>query len=184
MPILIGLVVFVGLLCILDLALTVGVIKRLRILSDKLARVSRGPASSITRGERVHPFRTVTIDGEHLDQDQLVDDTAVAFFTPDCRMCRETLPTFLEYARALPGGRRQAVAVVVGGREETAAYAAELAPVAQVVVEERGGPMSLAFAVIAFPALLQVARDATGTLVATTDNLDLGHAGVPARSAS
>ncbi|MDK0518195.1 hypothetical protein [Streptomyces sp. ML-6] len=184
MPVLAGLVVLVGLLCALDLVLTVGVIKRLREHSEQIARVGRGPASSITKGERVHPFRTVTTEGQQLDQEQLVDNTAVAFFTPDCKMCRETMPKFLEYARALPGGRRQALAVVVGEEDETAAYAAQLAPVAQVVVEERGGPMSLAFAVIGFPALLQVARDSRGTLVATTDNLDLGHAGAAVSSAA
>jgi thiol-disulfide isomerase/thioredoxin len=174
---LIGLVTLVGLLCALDLILTLGVIRRLREHSAELNRVSRGPMPSITRGEAVTAFETVTTDGDRLSREQLVDDTVVAFFAPDCKVCREKMPKFLEYARTLPGGRRQVLAVVVGEEDECATYATMLAPVAQVVVEEQGGPLSLAFAVIGFPALLQVARDAQGRLVATTDNLNLDTVG-------
>ncbi|UFR00327.1 hypothetical protein KBP30_03640 [Streptomyces sp. Go40/10] len=184
MPVLFGLVALVGVVCALDLALTVGVIERLVEQSEKCARLGRGPASSLAEGDRVDAFRTVTADGRPLHRDQLPDGTAVAFFTPDCGTCRETLPRFLEYARALPGGRRQVLAVVVGEEEEAAGYVAQLAPVAQVVVEERGGPVSLAFAVIGFPALLQVARDRSGTLVTTTGSLDLGPAGAPVSRAA
>ncbi|MFJ1577830.1 MULTISPECIES: hypothetical protein [unclassified Streptomyces] len=177
MPILIGLVVLVGLLCTLDLILTVGVIKRLREQSDELARMDRGPTASLTKGDEVLAFETATTEGERLSREQLADGTAVAFFSPDCPACRKKTPAFLEYARTAPGGRGRVVAVVVGEPDEAAAYAAELAPVAQVVVEEQGGPMSLAFAVIGFPAVLQVARDGKGTLVVTTDNLDLDRVG-------
>ncbi|QTD96112.1 hypothetical protein [Streptomyces cyanogenus] len=184
MPVPFVLVALVGVLCALELVVAVDVIKRLVEHSAKLPRVGRGPASSPTEGRRVHPFRTVTTDGVPLAREQLLDGTAVAFFTPQCTRCRETLPKFLEHARTLPGGHRQALAVVVGDEHETAAYAAQLAPVAQVVVEERGGPVSLAFSVTGFPSLLQVARDASGTPAVTTDTPDLGHAGTPVSRAA
>ncbi|MFG3015935.1 TlpA family protein disulfide reductase [Streptomyces cinerochromogenes] len=184
MPVLFGLVALVGVVCALDLVLTVGVIERLVEQSEKCARPGRAPATSVAEGDRVDAFRTVTTDGRPLHRDQLPDDTAVAFFAPDCRVCRETLPEFLEYARALPGGRRQALAVVVGEEEAAAVYAARLAPVAQVVVEERGGPVSLAFAVTGFPSLLRVARDRSGTLVTTPGGPDLGRPGTPTSRAA
>ncbi|WP_037679618.1 hypothetical protein [Streptomyces griseus] len=177
MPLLIGLVVLVGLVCTLDLILTVGVIKRLREHSEELARVDRGPRPAISRGDAVAPFETLTVQGERLTHEELVNETVVAFFTPGCKACGEKLPEFLAHAQDLPGGRRQAVAVVVGDEEDkTAAYAAQFASVARVVVEEHGGPISQAFSVIGFPSLLEVARDTRGVLVVTDDSVPMGHA--------
>ncbi|MCG0062035.1 hypothetical protein [Streptomyces tricolor] len=184
MSVLFGLVALVGLLCVRDLVLCVGAMQRLVEQAEQPARAGRDPASCLARGGRVHPFRTVTTEGVPLDREQLLDDTAVAFFLPGCTRCRERLPGFLEYARGLPGGRRQALAVVVGAEEAAAAYAARLAPVARVVVEERGGPVSRAFAVIRFPSVLRVARDTSGALVATADDPAPGHAGAPASRAA
>ncbi|MFI1890709.1 TlpA family protein disulfide reductase [Streptomyces jumonjinensis] len=183
MPILIALVVLVGLLCILDLILTVGVIKRLREHSEQLARLGRGPLAALTEGDEVPAFETTTTEGDRLSRDELADGTVVAFFTPDCAACQEKKPMFLEYARTAPGGPSEVVAVVVGQPEETAAYAAELAPVAQVVTEDMGGPMSLAFAVLGFPAVLQVARDTHGILVVATDHPDLDRTGTATATA-
>ncbi|MCE0444762.1 hypothetical protein LT493_03980 [Streptomyces tricolor] len=114
MSVLFGLVALVGLLCVRDLVLCVGAMQRLVEQAEQPARAGRDPASCLARGGRVHPFRTVTTEGVPLDREQLLDDTAVAFFLPGCTRCRERLPGFLEYARGLPGGRRQALAVVVG----------------------------------------------------------------------
>ncbi|MBL1090752.1 MULTISPECIES: TlpA disulfide reductase family protein [unclassified Streptomyces] len=178
MSFLIAAVVFVGMLCTLDLVLTLGVIKRLREHSERLSGTS-GPGSrfdtlDMAVGEEVGEFATSTVDGERLTRGMLAADTLVAFFAPGCQPCREKMPAFVDHARALPGGRAQVVAVVVGDPAEAAAFVTELSPVARVVVEEGPDePLSAAFRARSFPTLLRVSPHGDGRVLVTANRIAL-----------
>lgn len=162
-------VVLVGLLCLLDLVLTLGVIRRLR---EHTSLLEQRPGLSdafpeplgVPVGETVGAFEATTPGGEQVSRDLLAGRTLVGFFAPGCGPCAEQLPAFIERARSMPGGRGEALAVVVG--DESAgdpAYEQRLAPVAQVVVEGAAGPLQQAFGVRAYPSLFLVE---TGGVVA------------------
>ncbi|WP_245642122.1 TlpA disulfide reductase family protein [Nonomuraea candida] len=170
--------ILVGALCLLDLLLTLGVIRRLREhdahLRSLLPRGDRppaGPPVPVARGERVGDFLATTVDGEPVSRDLLTGETLVAFFSPGCTTCKGKLPEFAAYVRDLPGGRDQVIAVVADERAEIGEMSRTLAPLARVVVEEFDGELSRAFGVDAFPAHFVV--DGSGTLLATAPDLAL-----------
>ncbi|MGW1077954.1 TlpA family protein disulfide reductase [Streptomyces sp. NPDC002537] len=177
MPVLIAAVVLVGALCTLDLILTLGVVKRLRehtALISKLASSSPGRPPVIGVGEEVGEFSAVAVDGDVVTRESLVGDTLVAFFSPSCGPCHEMLPKFVEYARAVDGGRDQVLAVVVGSPDRAKSQVTELSPVARVVVE--GGSEAVladAFQIKGFPTLLKVGQDPEGRQVIAGNQVDL-----------
>ncbi|MEV0419719.1 TlpA family protein disulfide reductase [Streptosporangium canum] len=175
MPFLIVAVVFVGLLCSLNLILAVGMIRRLREHTAQLSGVGRvnGAPPTIDVGEEVGDFTTTAIDGESLERKLLTHETLVAFFSPGCRPCREKLPKFVEYSRSISGGRNRVLAVVVGETEETGLFVTDLSPVARVAVEDLDGPLSRAFKVTSYPTMLTVAPDRDNRLVVTANHLEL-----------
>ncbi|WP_030895641.1 TlpA disulfide reductase family protein [Streptomyces sp. NRRL S-474] len=175
MAFLIAAVVLVGMLCTLDLVLTLGVIKRLREHTDQLSELrGLGAAPVIATGEQVADFSTSTVDGEELCRETLDGETLVAFFSPTCEPCKKKMPAFVEYARTFPGGRKRVVAAVVGDSGLAGPFVAELAPVARVVVEEdTDSALSAACQVAAFPTVLRVAPDTTGRLVVTANDMEL-----------
>lgn len=180
MPFLVSALLLVAAVCLLNLIVTIGVIKRLREHADLLASVAGDPKHALRTGERVGDFTTATVDGTPLAAELVRDRTLVAFFSPSCAPCKEKLPRFVEFARSLPGGREQVIATVVGN-SDTDPWVAQLSPVARVVVEDNGGPLGSAFEVRAFPSILMVDRDRADRLVVTADSVDLGQpAAVPA----
>lgn len=163
-------VVLVGMLCTLDLVLTLGVIKRLREHTALLTKRGGGPPS-IEKGEEVGRFATATADGETLTPELIADDTLVAFFSTTCGPCKAKLPRFVESARAKAGGRDRVLAVVAG--DEPTAFVDQLGPVARVVAEGVDGPLSTAFKVQVYPVLLKVGREGDGRLIATAVGIDI-----------
>ncbi|MEV7806795.1 TlpA disulfide reductase family protein [Microbispora sp. NPDC088329] len=181
MPFLIALVVLVGVLCVLDLLLTLGVIRRLRVHGEMLAaRPAAQPEPMLAAGGTARPFSAVTVDGVPLSDTSLADPTLLGVFSTGCPACVERLPLFVERARAFPGGRDHVVAVVVGPEDAAAEDVRELRPVAHVVVEDHGGAVARAFRVTGFPsfALVSGAADgaakvlASGTLLEDLGDLD------------
>lgn len=179
MSVLIAAVVLVGLICTLDLLLTIGVIKRLREHSSLLSSSGRFLAS-IAVGEEVGAFATSTVDGEPVSRELLTGQTLVGFFAPGCKPCQKRLPEFVAYARQMPGGRDRVLAIVVGDGDDAAAYVTDLSPVARVVEEDSSGALSTAFKAVAFPVVLLVAPNADGRLVVETDQVDLRRPAVTA----
>ncbi|WP_128763542.1 peroxiredoxin [Micromonospora sp. MW-13] len=141
-----------GVVCLSNLVLTVGVIRRLR---EHDARLPTGQPEVAVRprpmAAEMAPFTAVTTTGEHLSSSLLPTPTVVAFFSPGCRPCEVAAPRFLRYAADLPGGREQ-VLVIVSGGADAPAYAEQFRPVARVVVEEPTGPVQTAFGVEGSPA--------------------------------
>ncbi|MEV0650405.1 hypothetical protein AB0I28_34620 [Phytomonospora sp. NPDC050363] len=151
MALLASLTVLATLLGLLNLLLTVALVKRVREHDAKFAAFEVKTVALAEVGERVDDFEAATVDGEILTRDALPEGTLVGFFDPQCETCAEELPKWSAVAAALPLGRKQALAVVreAPDQEEMIAVAS---PHAHVVVERRRGPVARAFRVKATPA--------------------------------
>ncbi|MFD2417284.1 TlpA family protein disulfide reductase [Amycolatopsis pigmentata] len=178
MTVLVAAVILIGLLCGLDLLLTLGVVKRLRqhteLLSGGAGVVS---TTDLAVGDPVGAFQTSTVDGERLDDRTLAGTSVVAFFSPDCGPCKEKMPKFVEFAATMP--RDRVLAVVAATPEEAAPAVAALAPVARVVVEGPDGPLGAAFQVNGYPTILAVSHD-DGQLRLTSNRVRLNRPAVAA----
>lgn len=155
-------VVLVTGLCLLNLLLTVAVIRRLREHTELIGTMGGGqafPDSMLAAGERIGDYSTETLDGTVLTRDDLAGQTLIGVFSPGCHGCELQMPHFVELAKNSPGGREGVLALVVGGLEEAAGEIAQLAPVARVVHENDGGPLTRALGVQAFPAIARVDAD-------------------------
>jgi len=152
--------VLIGLLTIVNLLLTVGVVRRLREHTTDLAdlRDNRPVADdsdiALPAGSMVGSFDASGVDGRPVTLSAFGDRLLTGFFSPNCGPCKERLPSFIEYAAARPGGRDAVLAVAVGTPEETAELVERLQPVATVVREPDQGPVQKAFAVAGFPAFV------------------------------
>ncbi|WP_460526806.1 thioredoxin domain-containing protein [Flindersiella endophytica] len=165
----------VGLLCSLDLILTVGVIRRLRDHSGQLSAIPGMPGSqpSLGVGDPVGDFTSTDVDGQLVSNELLKGETLVAFLSAGCAPCKDKLPLLVEYARSAPAGRDGVLAVVLGVNESDEEFVAGLRPVARVVVEEHRGAMSMAFQANRYPSILMVAPTKAGQLTVRVTNVDL-----------
>jgi thiol-disulfide isomerase/thioredoxin len=143
-------VIAVAALGLVNLLLTLAVIRRLRqhteLLLDRSEPVGDGV---VAVGERPAEFATVDIEGLPVPGD---GPRLVGFFSPQCKPCKETLPAFVEQAARYPQGRSRVLAVVTGDGPEVAEFTSDLSRVAQVVVESLDGPVTRAFQVSGYPA--------------------------------
>jgi thiol-disulfide isomerase/thioredoxin len=182
----VALVVLVGLLTVLNLALTVGVIRRLREhterLSNRPAR-SSGPKVIAQPGEHAKPFAAVTVDAEQVSEAELVGaPTLIGAFAYGCTSCEERRPAFVELAKKFPGGRDRVLAVLVGGEDDLTAERAMLEPVARLVLQaEPGTGMTAALGVKGYPAFAVFGADGT-VLSSATDVADLDELPAMARA--
>ncbi|MDQ1741950.1 MAG: hypothetical protein QOE23_289 [Pseudonocardiales bacterium] len=173
MPFSVAAAILLGLLGLVNLALLLGVIRRLNDHTAVLARLAGEQPrvqSALPPGQRPATFRATTMQGEQVAGQELA---LVAFLSQDCRRCQERLPAFVEAAKAMPEGRRQVLAVVVAGPEVTHpdnpanSHLTRLSEVAQVVVEQLDGPIASAFQVAGFPSFCRLGSD--GIVVANGD---------------
>lgn len=163
MPYLAAAVVLLGVLCLLNLLLTIGILRRMR--ADALRSTGRDDGLFALRpGDPVGEFAAVTSDGDPVTHHDVTG--VVGFFSTDCEACHDLLPSFVERARDL--GRENVLAVV--GGDDPASVAA-LTPVARVVLADfDGGPMARAFRNEWTPALYVVGED--GRIAATGTRID------------
>ena len=155
MPILIAAVIAVGGLCLLDLLLTFGVIRRLREHKDILSN-GPGAASSVTSlepGQSPAAFAAVTTSGEPVTGAGL---RVAAFFSSSCSACPERVAPFLAYLR-----RHR----ISQDDDAPAPYLDQLAEAAQACTEPEGGEIAKAFGVTGFPAFCLL--DADGAVLAS-----------------
>ena len=165
MPFLVAAVALIAALCLLNLLLTFGVIRKLRAQAgEKADQVADGlimPAGSTVPG-----FSALTTAGERISRESL-GETMLGFFSPGCRACEERLPLFVEQARRVTRETgRSVLAVVHGTDEEAAPQVAELSEVAHVVVEPNDGPLGEVFDIRGYPVFGLISAD--GTLATTT----------------
>jgi peroxiredoxin len=151
----------VGALCLVNLALLFAVIRKLRLVGERVDQLPvMGPAALLPVGSKAPDFSAVTTDGESRSLADLAGFRSVmGFFSPGCEPCRVQVPEFIEYARALPGGAGHALAVVVGNGEAATAMAAELGSAAAVVMTQRQDPLIAAFSVRGMPAFYLIGPD-------------------------
>jgi len=169
MAILTAAVVLVGVLVVLDLVLTLGLIRRLRTHADLIGKALDGPTvadprsaqadepAQIPVGKVIEDFSARSTDGRDLSRDTFTDGAVVGFFSPSCEACWERLPGFLTYAGS--AGRDRVLAVVQGAEQQAADLVARLQVVAQVVVEPYNGTVASAFDVQALPSMCVVDAD-------------------------
>lgn len=154
-------VAVVSVLCLVNLALLLVVVRKVRFLAERVGKMpGMAPAALLPVGSRAPEFTAVTTVGESRSLGDLAGSrSVVAFFSPDCSPCHAQLPEFLEFARALPGGPSQALAIVVGGAQAAAEFAAGLDGAGAVVLAPRQGPLTDAFSVRGFPAFYLIGPD-------------------------
>jgi thiol-disulfide isomerase/thioredoxin len=155
------LVTALGLLCLGNLALLMAVIRKVRLLGERVDKFPvRGPAALLPVGSKAPGFTAVTTSGETRSLADLAGSrSVVGFFSPNCPPCHVQLPEFIEFARTMPAGGGQALAVIVGGEEAAAGLAAELDGTAAVVITPLQGPLTIAFSVRGFPAFYLIGPD-------------------------
>ncbi|MFC4118147.1 TlpA family protein disulfide reductase [Nonomuraea zeae] len=173
MTYLVGLIV-VGTLCLLNIALTVGVIRRLREHETRM-QPPPAPAVSAPVGAEVNDFTAVSISGKALSKSDTLLETNFLFISADCAPCRDKLPDYLEYLRS---ARPRTVAVLTPAEGDDTHFTEmrdALSTVADVVVEPYGEPIWKAFAIVGTPAFI-TSRD--GRIAAT--DLPLTTAGTAA----
>lgn len=164
MPYLIAALVLVGALVVIDLVLTLGVIRRLREHAELITKALEGTGTvegsiMLPAGSRLPELRATTVDGTAApDSGPLL----IGFFSSTCPVCVERIPGFVEYARAFDG---RVLGVAVGAPDEVSGIVADLRPVADVVVEPNDGPLATALQVKGFPTMATVSAD--GIVVAT-----------------
>lgn len=183
MPFLVAAVVFVGVLCAVDLVLTLAVIRRLRLHTLQLAELPPPGPQLLPVGTRIPDFLATTPDYETVTGADFRPGV-IAFFSTTCAACKEQLPRFLQYLETFGHERGQVLAVVTGaavtGKEspENHGYAEELRGVARVVREELDGSVGKAFSANVFPAFYLV--DDEGVIRVSTVSVDGLAAHVPA----
>ncbi|MEV1142788.1 MauE/DoxX family redox-associated membrane protein [Micromonospora sp. NPDC049799] len=165
-----------ALLTVVCLANTVAlavVLRRLRqqsaLLKVSIEGVANPEPIMLAAGATVGDFTATTVDGAPVTRADLRGETLVAFVSPSCPACAESLPGFVARAGARPEGREGVLAVVLGSGEAAGRLSDQLTPVARVVVEPERGPVSRAFGVDGYPAFGLLAGD---TMVASHFVLD------------
>lgn len=153
-------VALVGVLCLLDLVLTFGVVRRLRQHTQLLdAQIAGGrPAVRPRPGHRVGDFAAADVQGRSVDQDVLGPGMLIGFFTTDCAPCKALLPRFVDHVTELGLAPDQVLAVLAAPTADEA-MVAQLGAVARVVVQETDGSMVRAFDLSGFPTLVRMGPD-------------------------
>jgi thiol-disulfide isomerase/thioredoxin len=156
-------VVLVGLLCVVNLVLTYGVIRRLRERTAGTGgKGPEVPRSVLGAGATVGPFSTTDTEGGRLTRDDLSEGQLVTFVSPGCPACEELLPLVAERAREYGPGRVLAVVVRDADRDGAGEgngvreYLERLAPVARVVTCDFGDELTTAFALAGVPAYVEM----------------------------
>jgi hypothetical protein len=172
-----ALIIVVGIVCVLNLVLVFGVIRRLKEHDQALAKIPSGAGGSAASmrapGSELDAFTAVSTDDVPVTNETLDAATLVGFFSVSCAPCVENAPKFAAHAAGMPGN--VLTIVVADGDDDPAEMVGVLGGSARVVVEGYDGPMATAFGVTAFPAYAMVA---SGRITATA--LDVTALPVPA----
>lgn len=154
-------VLAVGLVAILDLLLTLEILRRLRAG----AQTDPGLDRMIAEGSSPAAFSATDTLGRPVEASDL-RDCLIGFFGSGCRPCAELKPGFLKEA-----ARGRCVAVVIDdGDDGTPELVAELESVARVVVEKPGGQVMAAFGVDGVPTVCRT--DSAGRIAQGHRHLD------------
>jgi len=165
MAIVVVAVIIVGVLCLTDLVVSFGIIRRLREHTALLTEQAHAdlPVTGLAVGETPAPFAVTTVD------EQLKSGPAglrlVAFFSSSCSICPKRVPAFADYVQANRIRRDDVLAVVLGTADEPVPYLDQLRTVAQMRLEPENGELAQAFKVSGYPAFCLL--DADGAVLAS-----------------
>jgi hypothetical protein len=162
MAVLVTAVILVGFICLADLLLTFGVIRRLRQHAEQIdsfgqAGLTAPPVVGLAAGEAPAAFASVTLDGEPITGPAEI--RMAAFFSTTCSACPGQVAPFLDYVRSHQLPKDSMLAVVIGSPAEPPAYLDDLRQVAQIVFEDVEGAICQAFGVSGFPAFCVLDSD-------------------------
>jgi hypothetical protein len=162
--VLIAAVIVCGALCLADLLLTFGVIRRLREHTKMLSggRGADMEVIGLSIGESAEPFTRVSTTGEELTGP--AGFRIAAFFASSCSICPLRVPAFLDYLQANHVPRSEVLAVLESPGDPVA-YLDRLAESAMVCVEPDNGELAQAFKVGGYPAFCLL--DSAGAVLAT-----------------
>jgi hypothetical protein len=145
-------VVVFGMVLVVHLLLTVGLIARVRTLQEL---VTGGARETLPRvGTRLTPFSIVAQDGSSVSDASLAEETTlVGFFTADCPWCEKALDALLKQPPKIP-----MVSFVVGAGDEPKpqALAESLRKLGRVAYTTAGDAVHATFRPPAFPSLYRV----------------------------
>jgi hypothetical protein len=139
-PVLTAAVVVLAAITVLNLAVTLAVVRRLREM-PAAAPANPGAVGGPAPGEVAPEFSAVTVDGTGIEGPALRRRTTlVGFFNTSCESCGEAAPDFAAAAADLNRAGMAALAIVeiVDGDDPTE-FTARLGPDATVVVEPGPG---------------------------------------------
>ena len=168
--------VIIGLLLLVNIALTLAVVRRQndqgRLLTQVFSDRGEPAALDVMPGDRIGDFAVTTADGRAISRTDLQGSTLVAFLAPGCPSCEYSLPEFVTRAAAAPRGRDQVIAIVLGSSLGAGPMREILTPVAHVLTEEQErGPLAQAFGVAALPAFALLDGDTVVASYALPDRL-------------
>ena len=152
-------VVLVGLLCAIDLLLTLAVVRRLREHEERFASLPAGtPGPGFDRekflGVRLPEFSVTATNGATVSRDVLLGQAGlVGFFSSSCAPCRVQAPEFARHAGE--AAQSVALAFVIGpGADDLVGVLSE--GVAAVVVDPDAAELVRQLEVGAFPTILRL----------------------------
>jgi hypothetical protein len=155
----------VGVLSVVNLVVSYGVIRRLREHEQKFADGFGGgqPGNLVLPvGEKVAAFTTTDLAGNPVSLTTLDGPALVGFFSASCEPCGEVIPRFIATAAGWPGGARRVLAVVTDdGGPAYQDYLASLSRVATVVGSEQAKPVSTAFGLKGVPGICVIESGGT-----------------------
>ena len=160
MPYLTAAVVLLAVLGMLNLLLTLAIVRRLRTMNHQ-------PPEPLIQGSTIRPFTTKTIDGRTVSEHDLRGgQSLIGYFSPGCPPCEAARPRFVAYAAGLD--RERVLAVIVDGTTEDVAD--DLAAVARVVVASERDTVVEALSAYGYPAVFLLDED--GRVLAADTTVD------------
>lgn len=174
MPVLVAVAVLAVVIGLVNLLLTLGVVRRLREHSRMLSESRTLPEiTGLLPGEAPGDFAAVSATGRPVSNATGV--RVAAFFSTQCSVCTERVEPFISYVSASRINPERVLAVVVGDGtpdgDGLASYVNRLAEVATVCTEQPDGGVATAFKVSGFPAFCLFDDD--GRMTAGGYDLDM-----------
>ena len=161
MPYLIAAVVLLAVLGLLNLLLTLAIVRRMRTMNPVQL-----PPEPLSQGSPIRPFTATTINGRTVSEYDLRGGQAlVGYFSPGCPPCEAALPRFISYAAGLD---RERVLAVIVDDTGTGAGDPTLEAVAQVVVASEHAPVVEALSAYGYPAVFLLDEDGRVVAADTT----------------
>jgi hypothetical protein len=160
MAVLTAAVILVGVLCLADLLLTFGVIRRLHEHTALLS--SHSNDTEVMRlgvGATPDSFATVTTGGQKVNGP--AGFRLAAFFSTSCSVCPRRVPAFVDYVKTNQLAPDAVLAVVLADAGDSVSYLDRLTEVAQACVQSADGELATAFKVVGYPAFCLLDGDGT-----------------------